>query len=482
MRDGVRRLPDSLPRSDCMKNRLLDRTRLPVAVVLLLALLLSGCTQESVTRFPEEPNHETTEAPHTSQNPPQTDEPYVCTSETLAALLEGTPSPLPCDTAFLEWCDQLVGGEVFYRTMTESLRENGYTDDIWFRVTGRSWRVLGDLYNRDALEDNITVMNDRPGGVAELAFIGDINMADDEFCMQVAAQQENGPIDCISPSLVKKLNRADIAFCNNEFCFSVRGYPLISKRPNFRSHPDNVSFLQELGIDIVTLANNHIYDYTTNALIDTLTTLDDAGIRHIGAGADAQEARVIQYFIVNGLKIGYVSASCAEVYLRTPAAQDNQAGILAAYDPADFLSLIAQAKENADYVVAVIHAGNETSGALEETQITLAHSCIDSGADIVIGGHPQNSQSIEYYNGAPIIYSLGNFWYGKVNTECLLLQATLGVDGISLHVTPCRQTDGFTQDCSNSMEGYSALYQLKLRSPGINIDSNGFVTEIPPDS
>lgn len=449
------------------------------ALCILCALLFTGCGQQvqdsPATQAPAEttvPADESTVFVTESPLPGYTAQEV---SELLGAS-EACPESMR-DAAFLEWCDALTGGDVLFRTMVQVLQEEGYSDDIWMRLTGRSKRVLCDLYCADELPDNVTVMNQDPGGAVDLAFFGDINMSQDQYCMLQAAEKGIDPIDCIAPSLVRELNRADIAMCNFECTFSIRGYPYIAKHPNFRCHPSGVSFLQELGVDIVTLANNHIYDYTTNALVDTLTTLDDAGIGHVGAGADIDQAQTEQYYIVNGVKIAFISASRAEVYVRTPAAKENRAGVFAAYDPERFLAAIARAESNADYVVAVIHAGNETRTDLEEGQVTLAHQCIDSGADLVVGSHPQNAEGFAFYRGCPIAYSVGNFWYSEVNTECMVLHAQIDARGISLRVNPCVLENGMTRSVAGELAGYQLLNRLKIESPGINVDAEGRITE-----
>ena len=77
---------------------------------------------------------------------------------------------------------------------------------------------------------------------------------------------------------------------NNEFTFTNRGTPTGGKQFTFRANPERVSLLQEIGVDMVSVANNHMYDYGEISLLDTLDTLENAGIAYTGAGENLEEA------------------------------------------------------------------------------------------------------------------------------------------------------------------------------------------------
>ena len=102
--------------------------------------------------------------------------------------------------------------------------------------------------------------------------------------------QENGIYDCISPELVEIMRDADLMCLNNEFTYSTGGSPLPGKAYTFRALPERVEVLDQLGVDAVTLANNHVYDYGKEALLDTFTILEEAQIPYFGAGRTLEEA------------------------------------------------------------------------------------------------------------------------------------------------------------------------------------------------
>ncbi len=253
-----------------------------------------------------------------------------------------------------------------------------------------------------------------------LGFAGDMNL-DENWCTTLTLnQQSNGIYDCISPELITYMQQADIFMPNNEFTYSERGKALPNKAWTFRAHPSRINVMKELGTDIVLLANNHCYDYGADALFDTLDTLDTADIAYVGAGRTLNEAIEPYYFQYGDLIIGYVAASQAEKFKMTPQATDTTPGILRCYDPSLYLEIIRQTAKVADIVIANIHWGTEGSHKVEQYQRDLAYAMIDAGADAIIGSHPHVLQGIEYYQGKPIMYSLGNFWFNaKTMYTCL---------------------------------------------------------------
>lgn len=116
-------------------------------------------------------------------------------------------------------------------------------------------------------------------------------------------RQPDGIYDYLSSDLMLELQSADILLINNEFTYSNRGTPLAGKAYTFRAAPSRVEVLQQLGADIVSLANNHVYDYGEEALLDTMDTLEQAQIPYVGAGRNLEEAEKIVYFIANGRKL-----------------------------------------------------------------------------------------------------------------------------------------------------------------------------------
>lgn len=145
-----------------------------------------------------------------------------------------------------------------------------------------------------------------------ICFAGDINLDENWDTTLFLDQQPDGIYGCISPELVEAMCEADIMCLNNEFTYSAGGAPLPGKAYTFRADPRRVEVLEQLGVDAVTLANNHVYDYGAEALLDTFAVLEEAGVPYFGAGRTLDEAMKPLYLEVEGKTIALVGASRAE--------------------------------------------------------------------------------------------------------------------------------------------------------------------------
>lgn len=314
-----------------------------------------------------------------------------------------------------------------------------------------------------------------------ICFAGDVSLAEGAITTANLDAAENGVYGCISETLVSVMQDADVMCLNNEFTYSTNGSPMAGKAYTFRADPSRVEVLKELGVDIVGMANNHVYDYGKQALLDTFDTLDEAQIPYFGAGHDLAEAMQPVYMEVDGKTVAFVAASRAEKNIMTPEATEDSPGILRCYDTTLFKEVIAKAKENADFVIAYVHWGTEYSTVLEEVQTTTAKEYLDAGADAIIGAHPHILQGMEYYDGKPIIYSLGNFWFNSKTLDTMLIQLHFeGNDqggNLQATVVPAIQKGGKTYYISE-VEEQKALYDyLESISVNVVIDDEGNVFE-----
>lgn len=193
---------------------------------------------------------------------------------------------------------------------------------------------------------------------AEVVIAGDLCFAEDGFVLDHF--DEVGELDkCISPEILDVTNGADVFFLNHEYAISDRGEPLAGKYYTFRADPERMDLLKQMGTDLVSLANNHVYDYGADAMLDTVELLQQAGIAYVGGGRNIEEARRPVFFDINGIRVGFVAASNAEKMRYTPQAEDDSPGVLLAYDTAEFSQVIEQASQECDYLIAYIHWGDE---------------------------------------------------------------------------------------------------------------------------
>lgn len=334
------------------------------------------------------------------------------------------------DEKFLNWVTDNYGNEIL-APLYNSLEKNTYDKSVWHELTGNSYFVLQDLY-QDKYKNNpfVTVIDGKKDSVT-ISFAGDISLADNWEIMPYYKSRNKGVYGILSEDIVKYMNDTDLMIVNSEFSFSNRGTPTPNKTYTFRANPENVNIYKEMGVDLVTLANNHVYDYGEDAFLDTLSTLDNAKLPRIGAGKDIDEAKKPYYFVINGYKIAFVNASRAEKYRLTPGATSTSSGIFLAYDPNPFASEIKKAKEDSDYVIALIHWGIEDSHELQDVQKETGKLYIASGADMVVGTHAHALQGVEFYDNKLIAYNLGDFIFSHGKQDTGILTWILNFDGTS---------------------------------------------------
>lgn len=362
---------------------------------------------------------------------------------------------------------------------------NGTKAGRQLEITEQDTQQSGDLLEAEQIseitEEEVPVVEDTHPYDFTVCFAGDINFNEEGLMIQFMDSKENGIRDCISEELLSHMQQADVMCLNNEFTYSLQGAPLEGKMYTFRAKPERVSLLQEMGVDIVKLANNHVYDYGRQAMLDTFETLEQVGIPYIGAGRNLAEAMKPVYWELDGKTVAFVSASRAEKYKMTPQATEERPGILRCYDPALFLEVIAEARENADFVLAYVHWGTEYSFDLEEVQLTTGKEYLDAGADVVIGAHAHCLQGMEYYNGKPIIYNLGNFWFNEKTLDTMLLDLHFYGDdhegSIDVQVIPAIQSEKQTRIVTEPEEQERIYSFLEDISVNVEIDEEGMVRE-----
>ena len=248
---------------------------------------------------------------------------------------------------------------------------------------------------------------------------------------------------------------------------------LVTKAYNIKGRPEFIGILPAASIEAVTFGNNHRIDYGVQGYTDTIALFDEYGITW------AYDDNYAIYETPEGITIGYVSVS--EVDDGTGVEQYLQDGI-------------AYLKEqDVDLIFCACHWGIERDYYPNDYQQELGKKCIDWGADLVIGDHPHVLQGFEYYNGAYIIYSLGNFCFGANRNpddkNSMIVQASFHfTDGELdeepvLTVIPCSISSVTTTNdfCPTPLTGESGAEVISLlneySSPfGVTIDENGVLS------
>ena len=305
---------------------------------------------------------------------------------------------------------------------------------------------------------------------AELLIAGDV-------CIQqfmAACYDKDGILGIVSEELRNIMVEADIMMVNQEFAFSDRGEPMKDKQYTFEISPRYTSMFTELGIDIVTLANNHTLDFGREALLDSFDALDQANILYVGAGKDLERAKKMEIVEVNGIKIGFLAASRVIPVVEWNAGKDLP-GMFTTYDPTALIAEIEKGKEQCDFLVVYVHWGEEYQEFPEEFQKQMARQYIDAGADAVIGSHPHVMQGLEYYKGKIIAYSLGNYIFFSKTGVGAMLKIVLKADGTqTVSLEPFNSSVFPIKTLEQERKNEFFRYMEKI-SFGISIDEDGAI-------
>lgn len=325
--------------------------------------------------------------------------------------------------------------------------------------------------------EKVVMVECKEQGEIKLLFAGDV-LLDEHYAVMANLLDRGGKIEeAFSTELLTAMRSADFFMLNNEFTFTNRGTPTGGKQFTFRANPEKVSVLQDMGVDMVSVANNHIYDYGEISLLDTLDTLDSAGIAYTGAGENLEEAMKPVYLIANGMKIGIVSATQIERN-GTPDTKEatvTTPGVLRCMDTKNLLKVIEQMEESCDYTILYIHWGTELKEEIDWLQEEQAPIYAQAGVDLIIGDHPHCLQKIDTVAGVPVVYSLGNFWFNsKTQNSCVVEVVLREKELHTMKFIPCKQEDSRTR-LLEGMEKQGVLNYMRDISPNIMIDENGYV-------
>ena len=230
--------------------------------------------------------------------------------------------------------------------------------------------------------------------------------------------------------VVGLLQKADLAFGNLESPISSLGSAAKGKEVTFRAALKAISGMRDAGIDVVSLANNHVMDYGSAALMETMDVLAHNGVVYVGAGANSAAARRPANLTIKGVKVSLLAYTYR--FHMVVEAQEQQPGAAIAIGE-QIKADVQKAKEWADVVIVSFHWGWEYSDHPDKETRKLAHLTVEAGADLVIGHHPHVIQGVEMYKGSLICYSLGNFIFdqsGQRVTRGLILRCDIGKSGV----------------------------------------------------
>jgi len=248
--------------------------------------------------------------------------------------------------------------------------------------------------------------------------------------------------ESIYGDLLPVLRRADLRIVNCECALTTASAAVWKSGAVFKGEPAHVSGLTAVPFDVACLANNHVLDYEVAGLCDTLRILAREEMKTVGAGLTGARALAPLSLRVNGQPIHIINISEGEDLTAT----NGGPGVFGWDIP------LAEAQTRAlkkigGVVIVIAHCGLEYVPFPPPYVVGAFRALVEAGADCVIGHHPHVPQGIEWWNGRPILYSLGNFVFYQATTLfhrkvgfCVSLRCEGGrIAAIELH--PYRITD-----------------------------------------
>ena len=211
------------------------------------------------------------------------------------------------------------------------------------------------------------------------------------------------------PEVCQLFSEADFSIVNLEGALTDSGKKQEKAAgPSLKVSPKAIEGMKSLGIDAVTLANNHITDYGNQGCYDTIETLKSNEIKYLGAGDSVSNIQKYLTVAIGDLKICIYNVS--ETFFVIPDEQTAGANL---YDEWIVLNEIKKLKENHDFLFVIYHGGAEYLPYPTPNIRTRFHRMADCGADFITAQHTHCIGCEEWYNGSYLLYGQGNFLFAR---------------------------------------------------------------------
>jgi poly-gamma-glutamate capsule biosynthesis protein CapA/YwtB (metallophosphatase superfamily) len=252
-----------------------------------------------------------------------------------------------------------------------------------------------------------------------LAFAGDVNFEDRTATLLKDPATAFGPISAV-------LQEADFTALNLETSVTSRGTPQ-PKTFHFRTTPAAFTAIRAAGVNLVTMANNHVEDYGETGLADTLAAAKASGLPYVGIGADADAAWAPHVATIKGTKVAFIGVSQVAQLASSWVATNSRPGEANAINLHRTLNAIRAAKRLASIVVVFMHWGTEGQSSPDANQLALAPQLAAAGATIIVGSHAHMLQGSGWLRNTFVAYGMGNFlwWENSYSTATGVLHLTL---------------------------------------------------------
>lgn len=381
---------------------------------------------------------------------------------------------------FAEWLEKTYPKETAEK-LQKKVKSDALKEADFYASYEKTLHVLSDEYqgylkdDATAAQHQIYQKQGNTAGQAEIALGGNLTLTEEG--MTLGIYDQSGELkQMLSEELLNAMTQADVFFLNQECSISSEGEALEGKGV-LHANADRMKILEGLGADIVSLGNEHAADFGQDALKENLELLKNAKIAAVGAGADANQAKQPVYLIVNGIKIGFTAASGVEDTFDL-AAGEGKAGIQEYTDTKQYEDVIREAAANCDYLIVYDHEGKGDTNNVEAYQKEHAAAFLEAGADLVLGGHSDRLQGMEYINGKPVVYSMGSVLTDGTSRYAGILKLTIKPEGLEqMEIVPAIQTEEKTEYLDAKEEQKKMYDAVAALCPNAVIDENGVITE-----
>ncbi len=235
----------------------------------------------------------------------------------------------------------------------------------------------------------------------KIVFLGDIYLGD------------NPGMYRLNDSVRRRLEEADLVVANQEGAITT-ATEVYGDKGHMKSSPATAEVLRDWDVDIVTLANNHVFDYGWDGFRQTCEHLDDVGIQYLGAGKDLKEATRPLVIEVNNQRILFLAYSWE--FVETTCAGENTFGC-APLEEELAMRQVRELKAKTDSVIVMPHWGYCDYVLPTPFEKSLAGKMLSAGATAVVGTHSHAVQGMEEVNGKFIAYNLGDFAFGQCRID-----------------------------------------------------------------
>ena len=304
---------------------------------------------------------------------------------------------------------------------------------------------------------NINTKKEQKDITFNMSVIGDIMCHNTQYTDAYNSNTDTYDFSYVFKDIKAKIKTADIAVGNLETTFAGKsvGY---SSYPTFNTPESLADNLKDLGLDVLTTANNHSLDKGYKGIESTIDYLDKADISHTGTFKSEEDQNKILIKNVKDVKIAFLSYTYGTNGIKVPTGKDYCINLI---DKELIKKQLELAKaENPDIICVSMHWGIEYQTKQNKEQEALADFLFENGVDIILGSHPHVLQPMEkrtvtLEDGSTkdgfVIYSLGNFMSGQVkeNTKNSII--------LDLKITKKAQDGKISIDSVN----YTPIYMYK---------------------